>query len=252
MYQASVHTIFDVYHKLLAPFLRLVWKDAFAVVANSAGLRELALAFDSRFDISIIPNGVDLDLYKTETHKWPVPRLLSVGRLVYQKGLDLGMYALAELKDIGWEWHIAGDGPQMQPLQSLAKELNIDDRVIFHGWQSRKDLIQLYQQSNLFLFPSRHEGMPNAVLEAMASGLPVIASCIAGNEELVVDGNTGLLVPPEDEAALRLALHKLLSDVALRKDMGLASRRRVEEYYSWENTAWQYANLLEKASSAVR
>jgi glycosyltransferase involved in cell wall biosynthesis len=237
---------FGMYHKLISPFLRIIWKYASAVVANSSGLCDLALAFDSRFDIPIIPNGVDLELYVSRNHNWSSPRLLSVGRVVYQKGFDLAMRALAGLKDLEWEWRIAGDGPQMETLISLACELEIDDRVIFLGWQSREQLIEQYKQSNLFLFPSRHEGMPNAVLEAMASGLPVIASRIAGNEELVLDGETGILFPSEDMVPLRVALHKLLTDGPLRRQMGDASRHRVEKHYSWENTAKQYALLLER------
>src|SRR6266498_4878404 len=125
---------FRVYHKLISPFLRTIWKNAFAVVANSNGLRDLAMASDSRFDIPVISNGVDLDLYKTEDRDWSFPRLLSVGRLVYQKGLDLAMRALAGLKDLEWEWHIAGDGPQKENLKSLASELGIVDRLTFLGW----------------------------------------------------------------------------------------------------------------------
>ena len=236
---------FRSYHKLLAPFLRIVWKNASAIVANSNGLRELAIKFDSRFEIPIIPNGVDLKTYKTENRNETSPHLLSVGRVVYQKGFDLALRALADLKDLKWEWHIAGDGPQMAALKSLAQELGIDKRILFLGWQSRAQLIEQYKWSNLFLFPSRHEGMPNAVLEAMASGLPVIASRIAGNEELVVDGETGILFPSEDVDSLRNALHKLIVNISLRQEMGTASRRRVEEHYSWENTAKQYALLLE-------
>jgi glycosyltransferase involved in cell wall biosynthesis len=237
---------FHFYHKLIAPFLRIIWKNASAVVANSNGLRQLAVMFDPGFEIPIIPNGVDLDLHKTMEHDWSLPRLLSVGRIVHQKGLDLAMHALGGLKDLDWEWRIAGDGPELQALQSLAEELGIQDRVLFLGWQSRQQITDGYQQANVFLFPSRHEGMPNAMLEAMASGLPVVATCIAGNEELVVDGETGYLVPPEDIEALQNALKKLLNDASLRQKMGLASRRRAEETYSWESTAKQYALLLEK------
>jgi glycosyltransferase involved in cell wall biosynthesis len=237
---------FHFYHKLIAPFLRIIWKNASAVIANSNGLRHLAVTFDPRFEIPVIPNGVDLELHKTMEHDWSSPRLLSVGRIVHQKGLDLAMHALGGLKDLDWEWRIAGDGPQMQALQSLAEELGIDDRVFFLGWQSREQIIKSYKQSNLFLFPSRHEGMPNALLEAMASGLPVIATCIAGNEELVAEGETGYLVPPEDIESLQDALKKLLNDPALRREMGIASRRRVEETYNWASTAKQYALYLEK------
>ena len=240
---------FHVYHKLMAPFLRMIWKNAFAVVANSNGLRQLANAFDPRFEIPIIPNGIDLDLYRSSDRDWSFPRLLSAGRIVHQKGLDLAMRALGGLKDLPWEWHIAGDGPQMVGLQSLAKQLGIEDRVFFPGWQSREGLMKCYRQANVFLFPSRHEGMPNAMLEAMASGLPVIASCIAGNEELVVEGETGYLVPSEDVESLQAALKKLLIDPALREQMGKASRRHVEANYSWESTAQQYAGLLEKGLS---
>ena len=237
---------FQRYHKILSPFLHLIWKDASAVVANSSGLRALANVFDSRFEIPIIPNGVNLQEYAAEVRAWSPPRLLSVGRLVHQKGLDLAMHALAELKDLEWEWCIAGDGPQINVLRSLANELGIQDRITFPGWRSHAELVECYKGSNLFLFPSRHEGMPNVVLEAMASGLPVVASRIAGNEELVLDGETGLLFPSEDVESLCVALRKLLIDNSQRQKMGNASRRRVEALYSWENTAQRYALLLER------
>ena len=237
---------FRIYHKLVGPFLRVIWRNAAAVVANSRGLRQLAQAFDSRFEIPIIPNGIDLDSYKTTGRNWTFPRLLSAGRIVHQKGLDLAMRALGGLKELDWEWRIAGDGPQLPMLQTLANELGIRDRVFFLGWQSREELLKCYQEANIFLFPSRHEGMPNALLEAMASGLPAIASCIAGNEELVLNDETGYLVPSENIERLQAALKKILSDSAAREQMGTASRQRVEANYSWESTAQQYALLLEK------
>lgn len=156
------------------------------------------------------------------------------------------MLALSGLKEFDWEWRIAGDGPEMQALQALARQLGIADRVRFLGWQSREQLVETYRQTNVFLFPSRHEGMPNAVLEAMASGMPVIASCIAGNEELVIKDQTGFLVPSEDIDALQSALRKLLGDPVLRQEMGRAARQLAEANYSWESTARQYANVLEK------
>ena len=237
---------FQLYHRLMAPFLRVIWKNAARIVANSNGLRQLASAFDPRYQIPIIPNGIDLQSYRSTDRDWSFPRLLSVGRVVHQKGLDLAMRALGGLKQLTWEWRIAGDGPQMQILQSLAKELGIADRVQFLGWQSSEQLIESYKQANVFLFPSRHEGMPNAMLEAMASGLPIIATCIAGSEELVLDDKTGYLVPSEDIESLQTALKKLLSDPARREQMGYASRAHAEANYSWESTARQYALLLEK------
>lgn len=237
---------FKVFHKLIGPFLRVIWHSASGVIANSRGLRSLARAFDSSIEIPIIPNGVEVSRFDAGQRDWSAPRLLSVGRIVYQKGLDLGLRALAQLKDLDWHWSIAGDGPQMDPLKSLAQELGIAERVTFLGWQSKADLTQAYHRANLFLFPSRHEGMPNAVLEAMASGLPVIATRIAGNEELVLDGETGVLVAPEDVNALRDGLRRLLTDAHLRERMGRASRLRVEREYSWESVALQYSEYLKK------
>jgi glycosyltransferase involved in cell wall biosynthesis len=237
---------FGAYHKMIRPLLRMIWKNASAIVANSAGLRDLALQFDSRFEIPIIPNGVDAERFRAETHENSYARIFSVGRIVYQKGLDLAMRALSGLKDLDWEWRIAGDGPQMALLKTLAETLGIQDRIQFLGWQAHDFLVEHYGWSNMFLFPSRHEGMPNAVLEAMASGLPVVASRISGNEELVVDGETGLLVPSEDVDSLRDALRKLILDAPLRGRMGAASRRRVENNYNWESVAQQYAHLLER------
>lgn len=237
---------FRIYHTLIAPLLRIVWRDASAIAANSNGLRELALKFDSRFEISVISNGVNVKSHRFEIRDWTPAHLLSVGRLVHQKGFDLAMRALADLKDVKWQWKIVGDGPLQPMLRSLADELGILDRVTFTGWQTQEQLIEHYRQANLFVFPSRHEGMPNAVLEAMANGLPIVASQIAGNEELVVDGVTGMLVPSENVASLREALGESISNAPLRQQMGEASRRRVEEMFTWDGTARQYALLLER------
>jgi len=242
---------FALYHRIIAPILRLVWHRAAAVVANSQGLRALALAFDRKTPIQIIPNGVDIQRFAPETHarQWQPPRLLFVGRVVYQKGLDLLLEALAGLKSEPWQLTVVGDGSQRKPLQDQAQQLGIADRIQFAGWLSSEQLIPLYQQANLFVFPSRHEGMPNAVLEAMACGLPVIATKIAGNEELIVSGGeaisaTGILVPPEDVSALRTALEKILTNAALRMEMGNAAWQRVGQEYQWRGVAEKYVALL--------
>jgi glycosyltransferase involved in cell wall biosynthesis len=237
---------FGTYHKVIAPLLRLIWRNASAIVANSDGLRKLALSFDDRFPISIIPNGVDLERFTSPLlRSWDPPRLLFVGRIVHQKGLDLLLSALSELKDLPWEMTIVGDGPQREPLREAAANFGLEQRIHFASWRRGADLEAEYGRANLFVFPSRHEGMPNVVLEAMACGLPVIATRIPGNEELVSAGVTGELVPPEDSSAMKGALERLLPDAQLRQNMGSAARKRVEEKYDWANTARQYLSLLE-------
>jgi glycosyltransferase involved in cell wall biosynthesis len=230
-------------HRLLSPLLRLVWRRAHAVVANSKGLRQLGIAFEPRVDVKIIPNGVDLDKYKPVERQWKPAGLLFVGRVVYQKGLDLLLTSLAELRNLQWDLQIVGDGPRVERLRMQAKDLGIGERVNFPGWQSRQMLPNTYQKANLFVYPSRHEGMPNAVLEAMASGLPVVASRIAGNEELVNE-DTGVLVESEDVTALKSVLEKLISDPDLCERMGKAARNRVEREYSWRKVAQSYLDLM--------
>ncbi|MEX1071102.1 MAG: glycosyltransferase family 4 protein [Anaerolineales bacterium] len=236
-------------HRLLGPLLRHVWRRAAAVVANSEGLRQLAHQFESNVPIQVIPNGAELENYKVEGRKWQPTRLLFVGRIVYQKGLDLLLNALGNLKNLDWQLDLAGDGPRLEKLREHAIQLGLGERVHFLGWQSKAELLQIYRQANLFVYPSRHEGMPNAVLEAMASGLPVLASRIAGNEELVTP-ETGMLFPTEDVAALQTALKEMLLDVRVRQQMGVAGRSRVEENYSWSSVAEDYLQLMQKVVAA--
>jgi glycosyltransferase involved in cell wall biosynthesis len=238
---------FATYHRLMGPLIRWVWRRARSVVANSDGLRQLAQAFDDRVAIELIPNGVDLQRYDVAAREWDPAQLLFVGRVVYQKGLDVLLGALADLQHLRWRLVIAGDGPLREALQAQAESLGVGERVRFAGWLSRDDLIPEYRKANLFVFPSRHEGMPNAVLEAMASGLPVIASRIAGNEELVLPGKTGLLVPVDDVAGLREALGELIPSGSKRAAMGAAGRTRVAEHYTWDQSAAAYQRLLEQA-----
>ena len=241
---------FKVFHRLVSPILRVIWRSASSLVANSAGMRDLALRFQPNAQIELIPNGVDVNFFIPAYRDWRVPHLLSVGRVVYQKGLDLALSVLTSLKEYDWEWTIAGDGVARQELELLAKQLKIDDRIHFVGWQSKEQLTTLYHTANIFLFPSRHEGMPNAVLEAMASGLPVVASEIAGNEELVLPNQTGILFTSEDQNGLRQGLERLLSNAELRQQMGAAGRRRVESEYTWDKVAREYTSLISKITGS--
>lgn len=233
-------------HKRLAPLLRRVWRRAAAVVANSQGLRELGHAFEPKVPIAVIPNGVDLEHFKVAERKWQPARLLFVGRVVFQKGLDILLDALGILKEKTWTLDIVGDGPRREKLQEQASELGIADRMNFFGWKNGAELVDRYAAANLFVYPSRHEGMPNAVLEAMACGLPVLATHIAGNEELVAYKETGLLVPAEDAEALRAALTSMLADGDERQRMGAAARKRVETQYSWQRVSKEYLELMQR------
>jgi len=257
-------------HRLTGPAIRFLWKRAGAVVANSQGLASLARAFEPGLEYPVIPNGADTELFRPrQGERAPGPaRLFFHGRVVYQKGLDVLLEALGMLpRDAAWELRVAGDGPQRPELEARARELGVADRVSFLGWMRRPELAAALRESDLYVFPSRDEGMPNAVLEAMASGLPVAATRIAGCEELVVPGETGLLASPDSPGELAAALAGMLglsgnlSDIfppgpaqgkdsqadaaALRERMGRAGRERVERDYSWRSAAERYLALLE-------
>ncbi len=238
---------FKTYHQLGSPFIKHVWKQSFSVVANSEGLKELALKFYGRVPISIIPNGVDLDYFKPCERDWSSSHLLFIGRVVYQKGLDLLVRALSHLKKLSWDLSIVGDGSYKEQLLSQIDDNQLSDRVHILGWRSKEELLSNLAHANIFINPSRHEGMPNAVLEAMACGLPIIASRIAGNEDLVRHGENGLMINSENEDELKDALQILITEKDLCQRMGAFSRKMVEQQFSWSHSGEQYLDLLRRS-----
>jgi glycosyltransferase involved in cell wall biosynthesis len=235
------------FHRLLGPVIGATWRRAAATTANSDGLADLARRFAPDVAVAVIPNGVDTATFHpappSPPDNGPV-RLLAVGRLVQQKGLDVLLTALARPGLERVELDIVGDGERRPDLERQASQLGLMARVRFLGWMDRDHLAEVYRRADVFVLPSRDEGMPNVVLEAMASGLPVIASRIAGACDMVVDGETGLLLPPDDAGALAAAVARLAGDAPTRQSFGRAGRERVERLYSWGSAARAYLDLF--------
>ncbi|WP_431857281.1 glycosyltransferase [Azospirillum sp.] len=246
----------SLYHRLAAPVIGALWRRAAAVVANSDGLAALARRFAPDVGVRVVPNGVDTGLFRPAEapeaeRKDGRLRLLIVGRLVRQKGVDCILEAMARL-DAPVSLRVVGDGGAREELERQAAALGLSGRVAFVGWAAREELPAAYRAADAFVFPSRDEGMPNVVLEAMASGLPVIATDIAGNRELVVDGETGVLLATDDVPALAAAIARLAADPELCRRFGAAGRRRVVDHYSWAAVAAAYRDLVPGTRSHAR
>jgi glycosyltransferase involved in cell wall biosynthesis len=188
-----------------------------------------------------------------------IPVLGAVGRLDPAKGFDVLLrafsIALKTCPEAYANAHLAivGDGPLREPLQALAGELGLTAQTTWAGF--RTDVPALLPAFDLFVQPSLFEGLPNTVLEAMAAGLPVAASDAGGTPEVVVNGQTGLLAPTGDPAALARVMARLLSDPGLRRRMGQAGRERVRRHFSIhkmvDETQALYKTLLAEKGLAV-
>jgi glycosyltransferase involved in cell wall biosynthesis len=203
--------------------------------------------------VVVVPNGIDSRRFRCE----PDPSLraalsregsrhvvLTTTRLVAQKGLSFLLEAAPEIPDV--QIVIAGDGPEQTELATRARDLGLADRVDFLG--HRDDVPQLLACSDVVVLPSLNEGLPLAALEAMSAEKPVVATLIGGTDEAIVNGKTGLLVPPGDPGALAGAIRRLLSDPGLAASMGRAGRTLVEESFSCVETVERvtrvYSDLL--------
>jgi colanic acid/amylovoran biosynthesis glycosyltransferase len=166
-------------------------------------------------------------------------RLLTIARLVEKKGVKYGIQSVAKVlkKYPNIEYKIAGDGPLRNALQVLTEDLKISENVKLVGWQLQEQITRLLQEADILLAPSvtsednDSEGVPVAIMEALAGGIPVLGSFHSGIPEAVQDGESGLLVPEGDVDALAEKLEYLIEHSELRAEMGRKGRKYVEEHY---------------------
>lgn len=180
--------------------------------------------------IRMIPNAVDVRRFRLAVPSDDQPSVLFVGRVEPVKGLDVLIDAWPTVRArVPAKLVIAGDGSVLEALKRRARERGVEDSVRFLGNVS--NVADLLAQSALYVQPSHQEGLPNSVLEAMAAGLPIVATRVSGNEDLVLDGRNGRLVPPGQAERLAEALIEVLSNRAAARAMGRESRRVIEEQY---------------------
>jgi len=224
--------------------------------------RVCALGFP-RERAHVIPYGVDVETFRPAAEAgepaaaaWRrrlgvpdgAPLVLTVGRMASKKGFDVLLAALPELlaRSPQTHWVLAGAGDRLEEWRRTAGAMAGGERVHFPGAVLRDALPDLYRAADLFVLPAVHDargnvdGLPNVILEAMASGLPVVASGISGIPLAVADGETGILVPEREPAALAAALAALLADPERRRALGRAGRRRAVAELTWDAVARRY------------
>lgn len=199
----------------------------------------------------LLPNVVDTEHFRPRTERFRgCVQLLAVGRLVEAKRFDRFLRivrSLCSYTHVRVRGIVVGDGPLREQLEQKARELGLfPDRVEFVG--SVPDVRQIYQQSDILVLTSDHEGTPNVVLEAMACGMPVVAAAVGGVPDLVRHGETGCLVRPEnDEEGFVDCLLGLVRDPKARQQMGQKAREHVESHYSVERLPGFLLSLYERA-----
>lgn len=230
---------------------RTAYRFAMRVVANSpAAATILEEEGTPHAKTSLIPNGVDATAFPERAPRRHVRRVITVANLRPEKGHETLIAAASLLAGSCPElrYSIVGDGARRAELEAFARARGVDHVVEFLG--HREDIPSLLASSDVFVLPSRSEAFPNGAIEAMAAGLPVVASGVGGLLDLIESPRTGLLVPPSDAEALAAALKILYSDPARAAAVGAAARREVRSRYSFDRMVSAFESLYEAELNA--
>ena len=211
----------------------------------------------------LIPNGIDSEKFCPAVERRPDPAkperdILCVARLQYPKGVDILLHAWGRMMREPADWRaelkprllLVGEGPLQPQLERIVEALGIQDSVQFLGL--RRDVIALLQQAWGFVLPSRWEGMPNALLEAMSCGLPCVATRVSGSEDIVVDGVNGLLVEPEQPEELARALRRIIEDTELAQHMAEEARATMLRDYQLSTVITRCVEVYRRVLKATR
>ncbi len=223
---------------------RLLSKLAFRVISVSQDALQRSIADGIAADRArVIRNGVDLARF-AYTGPYPAGPAVLVARLSPEKDVATLIRAMGHARDL-WgsqeprlALEVIGDGAERAELESLSRCSGLQDMIHFLG--ERRDIPARLARASMFILPSLTEGVSLTLLEAMARGLPVVATRVGGNLEVVVDGKTGILVPPRDPAALAAAMVRLAQNPQLGQEMGRCGRERVEREFSIQEMVRQY------------
>jgi glycosyltransferase involved in cell wall biosynthesis len=229
--------------KLLAPLTAKL-----ICVSESDRQLALQLGVGTPYSLTTIRCGIpSVTVPSAQPAKEP-PRLMMVARFNEQKDQATLLKAVAQLKQESFSLDLVGSGSSLEACKALAEILKIADRVNFLG--DRQDVSTLLARSQIFVLSTHYEGLPISILEAMRTGLPVVATKVNGIPEAVIQGKTGFLVPHQDEAALAIALKTLIRSAELREQMGQASRAKFLQEFIVELMLTQIRSVYQKVTNS--
>lgn len=242
LWKGKMNLIEEVIRKTsyLAMELQTMKKVSHIIAVSKTIYNELLKSFQiSPEKVTYIPNGVDTNYFKPAKYKQPI--ILYAGRLSRRKNVKTLIKAFADFKhknrDRECKLVIVGEGEEKTHLVKLTKRFNITNNVVFLTNISSRQLRTLYSFASIYVLPSKAEGLPLSMLEAMASGCAIIATKVPGIVDVVEHGSTGLLVEPDNVKQLAQALEQLLSDPNLRRRLSTNAREVVIREYSWDRVA---------------
>lgn len=250
----------DIYLSTTADLRRRLLGASFTVTCTELNRSTLA-SVAPRARVHRMYHGIDQSQFHPSRRRLAstVPLIVSVGRLREKKGLDVLVAACGLLRDAGQDFRceIVGYGPEQAALQAQIDRYALGDRIRLVGKLAREQVIERYSRATVYVQPARiaadgdRDGIPNVLLEAMAMGVPVIASRVSGIPELVADGHNGVLVEPDDAQALARAVARLLSQPAACADLACRARQTVEQGFDNDRNLQQLCELLREAGCAA-
>src|SRR4030042_3795671 len=253
---ASVHDNYRTDKRLKRIIMnRILSKITDKIVAVSEDVKEDIIRYDriAPSKIEVIPNGIDVERFNPEKNTTDIRKEFSlgendivigfIGRIVPAKGLEYLLNALPYLNEKfkSIKLLIVGEGSLVEELKERAKKNNIFNNILFTG--RRRDIPEILASINIFVMPSIAEGFPNALLEAMAMGKPIVATEVGGIPEIVKNGFNGLLVPPRDTVSLSKAIKELISNDQLAAKLGQAASNLVHDNLSIKAIAQKWQSL---------
>jgi glycosyltransferase involved in cell wall biosynthesis len=232
---------------------RRVVRSVDHVLTPSLYLKKLAVGWgapESR--VRVVLNALDAPEIPRDAAQFPLPvpedsfKLITVARLVPHKGVDRIVNVVAKLP--GASLVVVGDGQELDNLKAQARQLGVGDRVAFTGRLAHEDVMRLLSRCDLFVLNTEYEGLPHSILEAFAAGLPVVATDICGNPEVIEHGRNGFLVPVRDDAALGARVREIMENPDMRAAFAQRSQAKLKDF-SWENL---YNNTMALFEEVIR